>query len=102
MWFGRPELNLRNAWTVDVDASQLKQDFRIIARKKPKGGRMSLRGVSAELAALQVNPGLSVATGIHNRSEDHPVSFIHSDPDGGGAGPSSRAYGFAFPNFFGK
>ena len=43
-------------------------------------------GVSAELAALQVNPGLSVATGIHNWSEDHPVSFIHSDPDGGGAG----------------
>jgi len=28
---------------VDVDTSQLKQDFRIIARKKPKGGRMSLR-----------------------------------------------------------
>src|SRR6476661_9123867 len=55
-------------------------------------------GVSAELAALQVNPGLSVATGIHNWSEDHPVSFIHSDPDGGGAGPSSPVYGVPFLN----
>jgi hypothetical protein len=87
---------------VDVDTSQLKQDFRIIARKKSKGGRMSLRGVSAELAAVQVNPGLSVATGIHNRSEDHPVSFIHSDPAGGGAGPSSPVYGVPFLNFFGN
>jgi hypothetical protein len=41
----------------------LHDGFRIIARKKSKGGRMSLRAISAELAALQVNPGLSVARG---------------------------------------